>query len=606
MLAAIRRPWHDVAMQLRVYAPDASSVRATTDAGDVPLERHGLHWIGEVGDGMTYGLIASGPADSRFSDERTLVDPMAAAVRFHDDHRRDAARPGAGPNHAIAPHAVAARWPEPRPQRWTTRPLVVHETHVRGMTELRDHAAPGTYRAMIDELPRLGSLGVSVIELLPVHQFDPDENNYWGYMPLVFGAAHRQYAAGDDANLELADLVSAAHDHDIEIWLDVVFNHTSEEDEDGPTYNLRGLADSHWYALYDDGSYVDDAGCGNIVDTHSEAARDLIMAALDRFADLGVDGFRFDLATVLGRNPDFVRSIGDWAHERGVRLVAEAWDVARYQVGRAWPDPRWMQWNGRFRDDVRGFLRGEGALVPALMQRLQGSPDLFDAPERSVNFITAHDGFTMFDLVAYDRKHNQANGWNGADGTDDNRSWNCGWEGEQGAPDAVRALRRRQLRNAWALLLLSHGTPMAVSGDEFARTQHGNNNPYNQDNETTWTDWTRREEWIELEEFVERMTDFRSSQPTLTQEDWWGAAVEWFGVTGGPDCGDHSRSLAWHLPGAYVMTNMWWEPLDFDVQAPGEWRMLIDTTHESGFVEPAPVGQTVMVGPRSIVVLTTA
>jgi len=481
---------------------------------------------------------------------------------------------------------------------------VVHETHVRGLTKLREREDAGTYRAMIDELPRLASLGVSVVELLPVHQFDPDEANYWGYMPLVFGATHRQYAAGDDANLELADLVSAAHEHDIEIWLDVVFNHTTEEDEHGPTYNLRGLADAYWYALHDDGSYVDEAGTGNIVDTHTEAARDLITVALDRFADLGVDGFRFDLATVLGRNPAFVRSIGDWAEQRGVRLVAEAWDMVRYQVGRAWPDPRWMQLNGRFRDDVRGFLRGEGALVPAMMQRIQGSPDLFDAPARSVNFITAHDGFTMFDLVAHDRKHNDANGWDGTDGTDDNRSWNCGWEGEHGAPDDVRALRRRQLRNAWTLLLLSHGTPMAVAGDEFARTQHGNNNPYNQDNETTWTDWSRRDAWSGLEAFVQRLTEFRAAHSVLTQDEWWGAAVEWFGVSGGPDCGDHSRSLAWHLPGLYVAANMWWEPLDFEIQAPGEWSMRIDTTDESGFVEPVPVGATITVGPRSIVVLT--
>ena len=590
-------------MQISVFSPDAHRVVATTDAGDVELERHGDHWTGEIDDGARYGLVASGPDGSRFSSDRTLVDPLATTVWFPDGHRRDAARPGAGPNHDIAPRAVAVPWPEPRPQRATSRPLVVHETHVRGMTRRRDLSDAGTYRALIDELPRLDALGVSVVELLPVHQFDPDELNYWGYMALVFGAVHRQYASSDDANEELADLVAAAHDHDMEIWLDVVFNHTTEEDEIGPTYNLRGLADWDWYALRDDGSYVDEAGTGNIVDTDSAEACDLIMTALNRFADLGVDGFRFDLATILARNPDFVRSIGDWAEERRVRLVAEAWDVVRYQVGRAWPDPRWMQWNGRYRDDMRGFLRGESGLVPAVMQRLQGSPDLFEAPERSVNFFTAHDGFTMFDLVAYDRKHNDANGWGGTDGTDDNRSWNCGWEGEEGAPAEVQTLRRRQLRNAWTLLLLSHGTPMAVAGDEFARTQHGNNNPYNQDNETTWVDWSRREDWVDLERFVQQLIDFRANCPELIQAEWWGSAIEWFGVSGGPDCGDHSRSLAWHLPGLYVMANMWWEPLDFEIQAPGEWHRLIDTTVESGFVERSDPGETVTVGPRSIVVL---
>ncbi len=578
---------------------------ATTDDGERALERRGGSWIGEVRDGTRYGLIASGPAGSGFRDDRTLVDPFATTVHVPDGHTRAGARPGAAPDHANAPRAVAVPWPEPQPAQHTLRPLLVHEAHVRGMTRRRDRIDAGTYRAFVDELPRLRDLGVSVVELLPVHQFDPDEGNYWGYMPLVFGAVHRQYAATSDANHELRDLVAAAHDHDIEIWLDVVFNHTTEEDEAGPTYNLRGLGASDWYAMRDDGSYVDDAGCGNIIDTHSAVARDLIMTSLDRFADLGVDGFRFDLATVLARNPEFVRSIGDWAQRRGVRLIAEAWDVVRYQVGRAWPDPRWMQWNGRYRDDVRGFLRGEGGLVPSVIQRLQGSPDLFDAPSLSVNFLTAHDGFTLFDLVAYDRKHNDANGWDGTDGTDDNRSWNCGWEGEDGAPDAVQTLRRRQLRNAWTLLLLSHGTPMVVAGDEFARTQHGNNNPYNQDNDTTWTDWSRREDWLDLERFVQRLTEFRAAHAVLVQPDWWGAAVEWFGVSGGPDLGDHSRSLAWHLPEMYVMANMWWEPLDFAVQAPGGWQRVIDTTDESGFVEPEMVGGAVTVAPRSIVVLTT-
>ena len=216
-----------------------------------------------------------------------------------------------------------------------------------------------------------------------------------------------------------------------------MFNHTTEEDELGPTYNLRGLADRDFYVVNDDGSYVDDSGTGNIIDPSSPPAQELVMEALDRFADLGVDGFRFDLASVLARDPAFVVSIGDWAAQRGVRLVAEPWDIARYLLGRGFPDDRWMQWNDRFRDDMRGFLRAEPGLVPAVMQRLQGSPDIFDHPMRSVNFLTAHDGFTMYDLVAYDHKHNDANGWNGTDGPDENRSWNCGWEGDDGVPDEV-------------------------------------------------------------------------------------------------------------------------------------------------------------------------
>jgi glycogen operon protein len=389
------------------------------------------------------------------------------------------------------------------------------------------------------------------------------------------------------------------------VWLDVVFNHTTEEDEGGPVYNLRGLADTSYYVRDERGGYVDEAGCGNIVDTDSPMARDLIMRSLRRFADLGVDGFRFDLATILARNPSFVLEIGDWAADRGVRLVAEAWDMVRYHVGRAWPDQRWMQWNGRYRDDMRGFLRGEGDLVGSVISRLQGSPDLFDDPMRSINFFTAHDGFTLYDLVAYDHKHNDANGWHGTDGTDDNRSWNCGWEGDDGVSEQVMVMRRRQLRNAWTLLMLSHGVPMFVAGDEFARTQGGNNNAYNQDNETSWIDWDRRHEWMGLEAFVRRIIAFRSDHPVLFQSEWWADDVEWFGATGGPDLAGHSRSIAWHLPGLYVMANMWWEPLEFAVQAAGPWQMAIDTTTEDGFVDRyETLTGSVTVGPRAIVVLT--
>jgi isoamylase len=599
--ASSRDCWHDAGMRVEIFSPSAERVQIDVDGVRRDLVRSGDHWRGDVDDGLRYGIVANIPVGDRKLGTRVLVDPAATAVWFPAGHDRDNARPSA--DRGPAPLAIAQPWPAPRPQRATTRPLVIHEAHVRGMTKRRERVDAGTFAALIDELPRLAELGISVIELLPVHQFDPDEANYWGYMALVFGAVHQGYAAGPDANAELADLVAAAHEHDIEIWLDVVVNHTTEEDEQGPIYNLRGLADADFYVVSDDGTYVDDAGCGNIVNTHSAATRGLIMMALNRLADLGVDGFRFDLATVLARNTDFVRSIGDWADERGVRLIAEAWDVANYQVGRAWPDQRWMQWNDRFRDDVRGFLRGEGGLVPAIMQRIQGSPDLFDDPGRSVNFITAHDGFTMYDLVAYDQKHNESNGWNGRDGTDDNRSWNCGWEGDVGAPDDVVTLRQRQLRNAWTLLMLSHGTPMHVAGDEFARTQGGNNNPYNQDNQTSWIDWGRRTDRLPLEDFVRDLFAFRSNHEVLTQDAWWGDDLEWFGVSGGPDCDGHSRSLAWHLPGLYVMANMWWEPLDFEVQAPGQWKRVIDTTNESGFVEATPVGSTVQVGPRSIVVL---
>jgi isoamylase len=575
-------------VDVRVYSPGASRVEVRVlDGATFPLERDGSGWVGSVQTNDRYQIVVDGgPA---------LVDPYAAEVWFGPAHTRD--------QHDA--WAVASAWPTSRTQRRTGRPLVVSEAHVRGMTKRRDRPDAGTFAALADELPRLRLLGVSVLELLPVHQFDPAEPNYWGYMPLVFGAIHRNYAHSAASADELADLVSAAHDVDIEVWLDVVLNHTTEEDRAGPTYNLRGLADRDYYVVNDDGSYVNDAGCGNIIDAASPVAQELLLTSLDRLADLGVDGFRFDLAAVLARDPAFVRSIGDWAERRAVRLIAEPWDLARYLAGRDFPDARWAQWNGKFRDDLRGFLRGEGGLVGAVMQRVQGSPDLFDTPGSSINMLTAHDGFTLHDLFAYDRKHNDANGWNSTDGTDDNRSWNCGWEGEVDAPDGVLVLRRRQMRNAMCLLMLSQGTPMIVAGDEFARTQHGNNNPYNQDNETSWIDWERRDAFVDHERFVQHLIAFRAEHHVLTQPESWGRAVEWFGVVGAPDLGAHSRSIAWHIGDLYVMANMWWEALDFAVQVPGKWQIALNTADEQGFVGPGQaVGRSLRVGPRSVVVLT--
>ena len=444
-----------------------------------------------------------------------------------------------------------------------------------------------------------------MLELLPVHQFDPDEGNYWGYMPLVFGAIHRQFAAGDDAAEELADLVAAAHDHDIEVWLDVVVNHTTEEDPGGPTYTLRALAEREYYVDDAEGRYLDDAGTGNVVDALSPFARRLIMEALDRLADLGVDGLRFDLAAVLARDPDFVRSIGDWAERRGVRLVAEPWDMARYLLGPDFPDQRWMQWNGEFRDDLRGFLRGEPGMVPLVAKRVAGSPDLFASPMQSVNFLTAHDGFTLYDLVAYDHRHNEANGWDNTDGHHDNRSWNSGWEGDEGAPADVMALRERRMRTAMCMLLLGHGVPMFVAGDEFARTQRGNNNAYNQDNATSWIDWNRAHEFADLERFVRRLIALRAAHPVLWDRERWDDQMVLHGASGGPDLSFESRSIAWSVDGLYVMANMWWEPIEFRIQEPGEWWIVVDTTDPWSSHVGTRAGEAVTVGPRSIIVLET-
>ena len=364
------------------------------------------------------------------------------------------------------------------------------------------------------------------------------------------------------------------------MWLDVVFNHTTEVDErTGPTYSQRGLDDAAFYRLRPDGSYIETTGCGNDLDVTSPVAQDLVLWSLDRLADLGVDGFRFDLAAVLAHDIGFVEAMTRWARRRDVVMIAEPWDaVGAHLLGRAWPATGWRHWNDAFRNDGRGFLRAEPGLVPAMVQRVQGSPDLIAAPLESVNFLACHDGFTLHDLVAYDRKHNEANGWGGTDGSDDNRSWNCGWEGEEGAPDDVVALRRRQLRNAWCLVMMSHGTPMVGMGDECGRTQGGNNNAYNQDDATSWFDWDRASEWAELERFCGELLALRHRHLELSQPAWWGDAVRFFGSQGPLDLSFESRSLAWCVDGLYVIANAWWEPLRWTILPAGPWRRVVDTS----------------------------
>jgi isoamylase len=602
---------------VRVYAPAARSVSLVRFSDDgsserdrLTLDRDGDHWIGAVAPGTVYGLVADGDG-GRFDSSKILLDPSAAEVVFPPGHSRLAARRRGVTNVGMAPVAKASTsWPSPRPPRRSDRAPIVYEAHVRGMTAAAEDADhPGTYGALVDQLDRIAALGFSVVELMPVHQNDPQEGSYWGYMPLAFGAVHRQYAAGVDAAGELADLVDAAHDRDLEVWVDVVYNHTTEVDESGPTYHLRGLADGDYYRLDLDGSYLETTGCGNDVDTSSPAARHLIVESLDRYADLGVDGLRFDLASVLSRHRPFIASLDEWAARRGVRMIAEPWDaVGTHELGRAWPSRHWSQWNDRYRDDVRGFLRGEGGLVAALMQRIQGSPDVFHAPSATINFVTCHDGFTMYDLVAYDRKHNGANGHADADGAADNRSWNCGFEGDIGVPPDVLAVRGRQLRNAWCLLAMSHGTPMAAMGDEFGRTQGGNNNAYNQDNETSWVDWRRREQFVDLERFVGGLLALRHRHPELSQTAWWGAAVKWFGTAGPPDTGESSRSLAWCIGDLYVIANAFWEPLTFSIQAPGPWVRVVDSSLAAPkdiveLVDAPAVGASYEAAARSVVIL---
>jgi isoamylase len=470
---------------------------------------------------------------------------------------------------------------------------------------------------------------------MPVHQFDPQEGNYWGYMTLHFFSPHQQYAFGE-AFAEFRAMVKAFHEAGIEVWLDVVYNHSSEIDETGPTYCYRGIDNKSYYLLTPHmKKYINDTGCGNTIRTGHPAGRVLVLESLRFWSqNMGVDGFRFDLASIFSRASDgtmslhessLVSEISFLARQNNFRLVAEAWDIASYQLGRTFPGLAWFQWNGKFRDDIRSFVRGEPGKVNALMQRLYGSDDLFPdslfetcRPHQSINFITAHDGFCLYDLVSYDKKHNELNGHNNTDGTDNNLSWNCGSEGDEMVSESVLALRRQQVKNFCALLMLSNGVPMIVAGDEFLNTQGGNNNPYNQDNEITWLDWARLEQNQEIFRFFKLMIAFRKSHPSIGRPTFWREDVTWYGPDGQVETSPESRCLAYLLKGAsfddndlYVMINSHWEDHFFiiPVSSANKWHRAVDTSQPGpdDILEPGnePELETLSynVRSRSVVVL---
>ena len=531
---------------VRINAPAAGEVtvsvrscRIPNAVVEVPARREGDDWTAEMsaGIGDQYWIVVDGGPP--------LLDP----------HCLDVLVTPAGPRSVV--REPWPRYPQGAPLTGTP---VVYELHARGFGR--------TFEGCIEHLDHVAAIGVNVIELMPVHPFDP-QHNYWGYMPLVWGAVHRPYAAQPErAAEELAELVAAAHERGMHVWLDVVFNHTAEGDATMPTLSFRGLDDANAYRHDEDGRYIDDSGCGNDINPSDPHIRALVLEALDRYADLGIDGFRFDLASLLTRDGgELVRTMSAWAATRGITLVAEAWDMGSYQVGSdVWPAD-WLQWNDRFRDDIRGFLRGEAGLVSAVRQRVQGSPDLFgpSGVVRSVNFVTAHDGLTLHDLTIVT--------------SDRHRSWDTGPE-----------LRLQQLKNHVAMLLLSAGTPMWVMGDEFARTQEGHDNPFNIDSELSWVDWARARAWHELTEFITALVQLRRAHPP--------EEFRFYGVGPKVDDSPQSRSIAWCAGNLYVMVNAWWEELTFELQEPGDWRPALSTA------EPAARGvNSVTVSPRSIVIL---
>jgi glycogen operon protein len=589
-----------------------------------PAHKTGSIWhcripAAELRGATQYAYRVEGPKNpehgQRFDQQKILFDPHAPSVFFPPDFSRETcSKPG--PTDGYAPLGrLPKRDTTPvssdKGPRYTCRDAIVYELHVKGFTARANSgvtaARRGTFAGLTEKIPYLKDLGVTIVELLPVQQFDPQEGNYWGYMTLHFFSPHQQYAHGE-AFEEFQAMVQAFHAAGIEVWLDVVYNHTAEGDQNGPTYSYRGIDNDSYYLLTRDlRHYVNDTGCGNTLRTGHPAARVLVLESLRFWArTMGVDGFRFDLASIFSRAADgtigvqeapLVAEIGLLARLFNVRLVAEAWDVSSYQLGRGFPGMMWMQWNGKFRDDVRSFVRGEPGKVGALMQRIYGSNDLFpdDLPDtrrpyQSINYVTAHDGFCLYDLVAYDQRRNKANGHNNNDGCDNNLSWNCGHEGDDNAPEAVLALRRQQAKNFAALLLLSNGIPMIVAGDEFLNTQRGNNNPYNQDNEITWLDWARLEQNDDIHRFFKQMIAFRKAHPSIGRDTFWREDVKWFGPDGAADLSAESRRLAYLLSGAslgdddlYVMVNGHWEDCEFKVQEgqASEWRRIVDTAQAS-------------------------
>jgi glycogen operon protein len=608
--------------------------------------------------GQLYGYRVQGPSAPasglRFDTAKVLLDPYGRGVVVPKNYTREAAR-REGDNAATAMKSVvvdpaAYDWEGDVPLCRPASRTVIYEMHVCGFTR---HASSGvgektrgTYAGLIEKILYLQQLGVTAVELLPVFQFDaqdcpPGRVNYWGYAPISLFAPHQAYSSRQDPlgpADEFRDMVKALHGAGIEVILDVVFNHTAEGDHTGPTLSFRGIDNPTYYILEEGGArYANYTGCGNTLNANYPVVRRLIVDCLRYWVEeMHVDGFRFDLASILARdasghplpNPPVLWDIESDPSLAGTKLIAEAWDAAGlYQVG-SFVGDAWREWNGRFRDDVRDFLRGEPGSLRRMADRLVGSPEVYGHKEReaeqSINFVTCHDGFTLNDLVSYNQKHNEANGEDNRDGANDNRSWNCGIEGPTDDP-VVEKLRNRQVKNYLTVTMLSLGVPMILMGDEVRHTQRGNNNAYCQDNETSWLDWTLLTKHADVCRFVQLLIARRLlrdveherrrvSLSTMIQQ----ANKAWHGVKlHQPDWGDGSRSVAF---GAelrkegllfHLILNAYWEPLEFELPKveSGAWRRWIDTALDSPHdivpwqTAPAVPGEVYRAESRSVVML---
>jgi isoamylase len=639
-----------------------------------------------VGPGQRYGFRVHGPWDPgaglRCNPAKLLLDPYAKAITgqvrwgeemfsyvFGDEERANDA--DSGPHMPLSVVVDSAfDWGDDRPPNVPLHESMIYEVHVKGFTALHPTIAPelrGTYAAMAtpEAIDHLALMGVTAVELMPVHQFVDDQHlqerglhNYWGYNSIGFFAPHGPYSSAGDAGAQVREfkaMVKALHAAGIEVILDVVYNHTAEGNHLGPTLSFKGLDNRSYYRLVDDnpGFYYDTTGTGNSLNVRDPQTLQLIMDSLRYWVlEMHVDGFRFDLAATLARQfheVDRLSAFFDVVHQdpvvSQVKLIAEPWDVGDggYQVGNF--PPLWSEWNGRYRDTVRDYWRGQPGTVAELAARLTGSSDLYEEtgrrPFASVNFVTCHDGFTLHDLVSYNEKHNEANGEDNRDGTDDNRSWNCGAEGDTDDP-VVLALREQQKRNFLATLFLSQGVPMLLYGDEMGRTQHGNNNAYCQDNPLTWLDWTQRDANLALLGFTRQLMDLRRAHPLFRRRGWFQGRpirgrgnpdIAWFDPNGSEMSDEQwqesfAKSLGVFLNGEgiatpdnegrrvvddsmYLCFNAHHEPLAFcmpDAEFAKEWSVLIDTSSHIAVPDPRTVGagEEMLIAGRSVVLLSRA
>lgn len=637
---------HASAVWLMIYGGEGNELMA-----ELPLHprinRTGNHWhvlVAGLPETFRYGWRVDGPRGGghRYDPWLVLLDPAATALS-------DGAVWGQSPDLSAQPRSPSGRlgtsrrslffrrsfnWREDMPPLTPLEDSIIYEVHVRGFTCHPSAlvARPGTFAGLVEKIPYLQDLGITAVELLPVHEFEETDcpfsnpltgerlRNFWGYNSIAFAAPKASYAStGTDHGqvAEFREMVRAFHEAGIEVILDVVFNHSGEGDDRGRTYSFRGLDNQLYYMLGPGGTYLNFTGCGNTVNCNHSVVRNLLRTCLRYWvADMHVDGLRFDLASVFGRDengnvlvePPIVETIAEDGVLADTKLIAEPWDAAGlYQVGRFPSGRRWSEWNGRYRDDVRRFWRGDAGMTGDLATSLCGSADLYESsgrqPHHSINFVTCHDGFTLWDLVSYNMKHNEANGERNRDGLNENLSWNCGVEGETKDPEVLR-LRRRQVRNLFATLMLSQGVPMILAGDEFLRTQHGNNNAWCQDNETSWVDWEMAKTNADFLRFARGMIALRKRHAALRRVHFFrgrGLAgdqrpdIVWHGVEPGyPDFSLLSRTLAFALDGTqsgrepdrdfYIACNSWREPVPFRIPVSPtgrRWRRAVDTALDS-------------------------